>query len=244
MTSRKPWRALRLLTTWALAVHYEASNIVSDVKNAKERVNGDKSKTLPAVTSDESLASKLTVGMRIPSVKVLSQSDARPWHFQELLPSNGAWRIVLFAGDVRDSEQKQRLQTLCDRLSEADSLLRRFTPADGRYDSVIEVLTVHAASRTELTIFDFPEVLRPYDEVDGWDYNKIYVDDLSYHEGHGQIYEEFGIDRTKGCAVVLRPDQYISYIGPLDDYESMDKFFSAFMIPQATSSKGNIVVSQ
>ncbi|PKS05380.1 hypothetical protein jhhlp_008755 [Lomentospora prolificans] len=227
-----------------IAVHYEASNIVSDVKNAKERVNGDKSKTLPAVTSDESLASKLTVGMRIPSVKVLSQSDARPWHFQELLPSNGAWRIVLFAGDVRDSEQKQRLQTLCDRLSEADSLLRRFTPADGRYDSVIEVLTVHAASRTELTIFDFPEVLRPYDEVDGWDYNKIYVDDLSYHEGHGQIYEEFGIDRTKGCAVVLRPDQYISYIGPLDDYESMDKFFSAFMIPQATSSKGNIVVSQ
>jgi phenol 2-monooxygenase len=65
--------------------------------------------------------------------------------------------------------------------------LQRYKPAGARYDSVNEVLTVHAASRHVVNIFDFPEVFRPYDEVDGWDYEKIFVDDLSYYEGLGKL---------------------------------------------------------
>ena len=41
------------------------------------------------VISDQSLAPEILIGKRMPSVKVMNQSDARPWHFQELLPSNG-----------------------------------------------------------------------------------------------------------------------------------------------------------
>jgi phenol 2-monooxygenase len=91
---------------------------------------------------------------------------------------------------------------------------------------------VHSGPRTSATIFDFPEVFRPYHEVDGWDYWKIFVDDQSYHEGHGKLYENFGIQSSEGCAVILRPDQYVSYVEPIDSYEEMDRFFSAFMILQ------------
>lgn len=168
----------------------------------------------------------------MPSVKILNQSDARPWHLQELIPSNGIWRVLLFPGDVSQSSQKAKLDGLCEQMSSPSSFLKRFTPSKGRYDSVIEVLTVHAAKRWDVDLFDFPQVLRPYDEIDGWDYNKIFVDDESYHEGHGKLYETFGISRDKGCAVVLRPDQYVSYIGKIDDYESIDRFFSTFMILQ------------
>jgi hypothetical protein len=59
-----------------------------------------------------------------------------------------------------------------------------------------------------------------------------FVDDQSYHEGHGQIYQHYGISQEQGCAVILRPDQYVSYVGPVDDYDAMDKFFTSFMIPQ------------
>lgn len=52
----------------------------------------------------QSLAPEIKLGMRIPSVKVLNQSDARPWHLQELLRSNGTWRVILFPGDI-DSER-------------------------------------------------------------------------------------------------------------------------------------------
>ena len=32
--------------------------------------------------------------------------------------------------------------------------------------------------------------------------------------------------------MVLRPDQYVSFVGEWDDYEALDKFFSGFMVEQ------------
>jgi phenol 2-monooxygenase len=177
--------------------------------------------------------------MRMPSVKVLNQSDARPWHLQELLQSNGTWRIILFPGNIDSERQKKRMTSLCDKLSDKSSFLKRFTPPPARYDSVIEVLTIHASKRQDHDIFDFPVVLRPYDEVDGWDYHKIFVDDGSYHEGHGQMYRTWGISPDSGCVVILRPDQYVSYVGEIDDYDSLDGFFSGFLLPQT----GSVVAS-
>lgn len=58
----------------------------------------------------------------------------------------------------------------------------------------------------------------------------------SYHEGHGQAYKNYGIDPKVGAAVILRPDQYVSWVGDFDDYESMDRFFSGFMLTQQLSS--------
>lgn len=166
----------------------------------------------------------------MPSVKVVNQSDARPWHFQELLPSNGRWRVVVFPGDISRPEQREKLNALGARLTEKTSFLRKYTPPGARYDTVFEILAVHKAPRGTTTIFDFPEVFRPFDDVDGWDYMKIYVDEESYHEGHGEMYKTHEISES-GCLVVLRPDQYVSYVGPMDSLNSVNRFFDGFMIP-------------
>lgn len=187
------------------------------------------------VISKQSLAAELLVGKRMPSTKVLNQSDARPWHFQELLPSNGKWRVVIFTGDITNGHQRTKLLAIGAAINDKASFLHRFTPPGSPRDTVFEVLAVHTAPRPSTTIFDFPEVFRNYDEVDGWDYSKIYVDEESYHEGHGKAYETFGIS-PEGAAVVLRPDQYVSYVGPMDDCESLNRFFEGFM--QAASANG------
>lgn len=186
------------------------------------------------VVSKQSLASKVDVGKRMPSFKVLNQADARPSHLQELLRSNGTWRVLIFPGDLTIPRQAQRLAKIGQALGAPESFLERFTPGDAKYDSVIELLAVHAGNRQKFTVFDFPEVFRRFDDKDGWDYWKIFVDDQSYHEGHGHAYENYGIDPQEGCAVILRPDQYVSYVGPMDDYDAMDRFFSAFMIDQGS----------
>jgi phenol 2-monooxygenase len=187
--------------------------------------------------SKQDLATGINVGMRMPSFKVLNQADARPWHFQELLKSNGRWRLVIFAGNITNQSQHEKIKKLGESLGSPKSFLKRFTPANRSYDSVIEVLTVHSTPRQKTTIFDFPEVFRPWNDLDGWDYWKIFVDDESYHEGHGKAYENYGVDPEKGCAVILRPDQYVSFVGEVDDYEAMDHFFSGFMIPQKGAEK-------
>lgn len=198
-------------------------------------VEGTVSGTKPQLTSDQSVATNVIVGKRIPSVKVLSQSDARPWHLQELLPANGRWRVLLFPGDVTNKDQQAKLAHVADVFASNKSFLQRYTPSGARYDSIFEVLTIHNAKRTEVTIFDFPEVCRPYDESDGWDYDKIFVDDMSYHEGHGKIYEEFGIS-SDGCIIISRPDQYASYVGSLGNPGAVNDFFANFMLDQAQKS--------
>jgi phenol 2-monooxygenase len=51
---------------------------------------------------------------------------------------------------------------------------------------------------------------------------------------HGQdIFDLRGIDREQGCIVIVRPDQYVSHIFALDDYDALVGFFDNFMLPAA-----------
>ncbi|KIW48593.1 uncharacterized protein PV06_01165 [Exophiala oligosperma] len=222
-----------------IAVDYGSSLIVAKQGNSTDQGDGtDVGVHNPdyQVLSIPTLATKVEVGKRIPSHKILNQSDARPSHLHELLRSNGRWRIITFAGDIRDPVQAAKLKNVGTKLAAPNSFLKRFTPSGGRYDDVFEVLAIHNAPRTQVSFFDFPEVYRNFDEIEGWDYWKIFVDGQSYHEGHGQIYENLGIGPA-GCSVVLRPDQYVSYVGPMDAYDELDKFFSGFMVTQEKGKK-------
>lgn len=213
-----------------IAVDYGKSVIVA--KEGSSKIQGDGTEVmgeLEGAQSKQDLAANIKLGMRMPSFKILNQSDARPWHLQELLKSNGRWRIIVFAGDVLDSNQAQRLQVLGTKLNAGSSFIRRFTPASHSIDSLIEVIAVHSSPRKRVDIFHFPLIFRPFSKRDGWDYSKITVDDESYHEGHGHAYHNYGVDSKRGCAVVVRPDQYVSWVGEMDDYEMMDRFFSGFM---------------
>jgi phenol 2-monooxygenase len=40
-----------------------------------------------------------------------------------------------------------------------------------------------------------------------------------------------GIDRKAGCIVVVRPDQYVAHVLPLEGYAELATFFQAFMLP-------------
>jgi len=122
-----------------------------------------------------------------------------------------------------------RVQKLGKSLADPSSFIHRFTPQGNPIDSVIEFLTIHSAPRATTELHDFPEIFHPFSKRDGWDYWKIYVDDQSYHEGHGRAYENYGVDAKKGCLIILRPDQYVSWLGELEDVQDMDRFFSAFM---------------
>jgi hypothetical protein len=45
------------------------------------------------------------------------------------------------------------------------------------------------------------------------------------------IYAMRGIDRASGCLVVVRPDQYVANVLPLDALDEATSFFSAFLLP-------------
>lgn len=197
-----------------------------------------------AAKSKPALATGLPIGMRFNSFQVLNQADARPWHFQERLRADGRFRIVLFAGNVLAPAQQARIQTWCDALTRAGSFLERATPCGQPVDSVIEILTIHSAKRTETELLrDFPAILHPHDDHIGWDYNKVFVDDVSYHEGFGDAYKNYGVDKERGCVVVARPDQYVGWVGELEDLHELEAYFEGCLILDKPTAANGVSVN-
>ena len=58
------------------------------------------------------------------------------------------------------------------------------------------------------------------------DYEKVYCPDPKA----GDIFDLRGVDRETGCVVVVRPDQYVSHVLPLDGHEALAEFFAGILI--------------
>jgi phenol 2-monooxygenase len=81
----------------------------------------------------------------------------------------------------------------------------------------------------ELAIEAMPPMLLPSKGRYGlYDYEKMFCPDLK--SGH-DVFTMRGIDRGAGCMVVVRPDQYVAAVLPIDDFAGLASFFDAFMLP-------------
>ncbi|KAK7940773.1 uncharacterized protein PG986_013160 [Apiospora aurea] len=222
-----------------LSVNYGPSNLVLKPGDAGEQGDGS-AVAPPAVTMSEAdfdrkqaLATGIPVGMCFNSFQVLNQSDGRPWQFQKRLPADGRFRVVLFAGNIHNTQQKKRVEAFCAKLDAPSSFLHRVVGNDGRdgLHSVVEILTIHSAKRWDTELLrDFPEVLRPFRRATGWSYDKVYVDDVSYHEGFGDAYTNYGVDKKRGCVVIVRPDQYVAWVGDLEDFDEVQAYFEGCLV--------------
>ena len=223
-----------LLLASGLAVNYGPSALVAKSRDEMTGSDDDVDSAQPRlqVIAKPNLAQNIKLGMRLPSFQVLNQSDAHPWQLSRLLKSDGRWRLVVFAGNVANPAQLERVSIFCVLVAAPSSFLRRFTPPTGRIDSVIEILTIHSAPRTSTELLSLPELLHPFDEKVGWDYAKVFVDDWSYHQGHGRAYEKYGVDAERGCVVVVRPDQYVGWIGELEDVAELGSYFEGILVDQ------------
>ncbi|KAK8172947.1 FAD binding domain-containing protein [Phyllosticta citrichinensis] len=176
-------------------------------------------------------AARVPLGTRIPSYKVVNQASALPLHLHALLPSSGPsppFRILLFAGNVLAAAQAERVRAFCEFLEgDADAeqqtpgLLRAFTPratALNTASAPLQVLTIHSAPRESVELLQhFPAILHPFSEETGWDYERVWADAPSYHEGWDRVYEGLGVDKESGAVVAVRPDQVVAWVGGLEE---------------------------
>ena len=73
-----------------------------------------------------------------------------------------------------------------------------------------------------------PSLLRPAKGRFGLcDYEKVFCADL---KSGNDIFAMRGIDRAKGCMVVVRPDQYVAHVLPLEAHEELAEFFAGFLL--------------
>jgi phenol 2-monooxygenase len=179
---------------------------------------------LTAEATHQDLAKGFTVGMRFHSAPVIRVADAKPVHLGHAARADGAFRIYAFA----DASGK-RLRELADFLAHSPkSPVRRFTPACSDIDSVIDVRAVFQQGHRELRVDELPSILLPRMGCFGLiDYEKAFSPDL---KNGPDIFDLRGIDREQGAIVVVRPDQYVSNVLPLDAHDELAAFFGQFLL--------------
>lgn len=183
---------------------------------------------LTGAATHQHLAAGLTIGMRFHSAPVIRVTDAKPVQLGHTIKADGRWRIFAFAGMADPAAPDSGLRALCSFLGDAPtSPVRRYTSPDEDIDSVIDVRAIFQQSHHDLKIEAMPALLLPRKGRLGLrDYEKMFCAD---HKSGNDIYTMRGIDRDRGCMVVVRPDQYVAHVLPLDGYDQLSAFFEGFM---------------
>ncbi|WP_164935071.1 FAD-binding monooxygenase [Bradyrhizobium zhanjiangense] len=185
---------------------------------------------LTGTAAHQHLAQDLVIGKRFHSAPVIRLADAKPVHLGHVAQADGRFRIYAFSPAENPAAGGSAIRALCNFLTDArESPIRRYTPAGADIDSVIDLRAVFQQDHRELAVEAMPSQLLPRKGRYGLiDYEKMFCPDLK--SGH-DVFAMRGIDRKAGCMVVVRPDQYVANVLPLDGFAALASYFDAVMLP-------------
>lgn len=179
------------------------------------------------------LAKGLPIGARFHSAPVVRLADAKPVQLGHVALADGRWRLFAFADRTDPVSASSRLRALCDFLADAPSSpIRRHTPPEADIDAVIDLRAIFQQGHRDLAVAEMPGLLLPRKGRFGLiDYEKMFCPSP---QGGQDIFDMRGIDRENGCLVIVRPDQYVAHVLPLDDHTALAAFFDGIMTRQAS----------
>ena len=168
--------------------------------------------------------------MRFHSAPVIRLADAKPVSLGHTIKADGRWRLFAFCDPADAGRPSPRLGALCDFLAASPlSPIRKYTPAGADIDAVIDLRAIFQEGHRELSLASMPSLLVPQKGRFGLrDYEKIFCPDL---KNGSDIFDMRGINRHEGSLVVVRPDQFVAHVLPLEAYAEVAHFFDRFMLP-------------
>lgn len=167
--------------------------------------------------SDEhqELAVGFPVGKRFTSAQVVRVCDGNVVHLGHHAKADGRWRMYAFA-DVGGDRLREWVAAV-------SPLISRITPADADADAVVDAKVIHQEAFDELDILSSPELFLPRTGPLGLtDWEKVYSAAPNAW-CRTDIFDERELSRD-GVVVVVRPDQYVAAVLPLDAVDELDAF--------------------
>jgi phenol 2-monooxygenase len=169
--------------------------------------------------SHQDLATGFPVGKRFKSAPVVRVADANPLHLGHQHRADGRWRLYAFADGAPG--EASALSSWAEWMAAGeDSPVLAHTPAEGELDAVLDVKVVYQQRHDTIDVGAVPQLFLPRTgPFELIDYEKVFA-----AHPEDDIFELRGVDRG-GCVVVVRPDQYVAAVLPLDATEDLAAFF-------------------
>jgi len=177
----------------------------------------------------QDLATGFPIGMRFHSAPVIRLADGKPVHLGHAFKADGRWRLFAFAGSEDPMSGESKIHRLCAFLeTDPTSPVVRHTAAGEDADAAIDLRVIFQQSHHDLDLTRLPAFLLPRKGRFGLrDYEKMFCPDL---KGGEDIFAMRGIDLASGCIVVVRPDQYVAQVLPLDAYSELAEYFDGILL--------------
>ncbi len=102
---------------------------------------------------DQELAKDLLIGARLPPSPMMRLADWWPIDVQDLAPSDGLFKLIIFPGDVLSSPNAECLSEFAKTLSAHDG-------KEKDYSAMLWIGTILSGSKERLLWTDVPATLR------------------------------------------------------------------------------------
>ncbi len=167
----------------------------------------------------QALAEGFPIGKRFKSRKVIRISDSNPLHLGHLHEADGRWRIYAFADGTGESSPKLEQWAHWLATSEESPVVAH-TRKGADSNALFDVKAIYQAPYTAVDLPAVPgafkPIVGPFELVD---LNEVFAADAD-----DDIFDVRGISRG-GAVVVVRPDQYVAHVLPLEDTAALAEFF-------------------
>jgi len=173
------------------------------------------------------LAAGFPIGKRFKSTEVIRRADNRWRHLGHLHEADGRWRVYVFADKAAPATSGTLTADFAQWWQDdATSPRVTYTPSNADTDAIFDTKVIYQQDYTEVEPSDVPQAFKPTKTPFGLiDVNQIFA------SGHGRdIFRDRDIHRG-GAIVIVRPDQYVSGVFPLDARDALKAFFAQHMLP-------------
>jgi phenol 2-monooxygenase len=183
---------------------------------------------LTGAATHQQLATGFDIGKRFHSAPVVRLADAKPMQLGHCIEADARFHLFIFAPTGDAGRAGGAVAALCDWLEQDQaSPLRRHTAPGEDVDAVIDTRAVFQQGFRDLDYGAMPTLLRPHVGRYGLcDYEKVFCADLKRGE---DVFELRGIDRAAGCVVIVRPDQYVGHVLPLEARGELAAYFGGIL---------------
>jgi phenol 2-monooxygenase len=175
----------------------------------------------------QSLATGFPIGKRFKSAVVRRLCDGNDIHLAHEAAADGRWRIYVFADAAPAGDETSPTSRLAEWLARSTaSPVVAFTPKDSDRDAWFDVKVVYQQGHEGVDINSVASAFKPLKQpFELIDYNNVFATDQG-----SDIFDTRGIARS-GAIVVVRPDQYVAHVLPLDATDALAAFFRGVLVP-------------
>ena len=177
---------------------------------------------ITAANEHQPLAAGFPIGRRFKSVEVVRVCDGNVVHLGHHAKADGRWRVYAFA-DASGAH-------VGEWASAVEQIIARATPADADPDAVVDVKVIYQQPFEEIDLLSTPSLFLPKSGPLGLtDWEKVYTAAPNAWTD-ADIFVQRELSRN-GVIVVVRPDQYVAAVLPLEATAELGEFFQGVFLP-------------